>query len=155
MFRNMFGQLKSVVGYLSLQDANSLRVEPELQIRRRFTVAEINAGASFLLAYPGFKIRITDMAMIAIGGAAGTTTTVDILATQGAAVVKLLAVAIAALTQNTLVRAGAANAVILAGGVSFVANDIGTGITVGKTGGVLDTATHIDICVTFVLEDWT
>jgi len=121
-------------------------------VRTRFTVAQINAGAELLPALRRGQYRIVDMAMIAIGGAAGTATTVDILATQAGASVKLLAVAIAALTQNTLVRAGDANTSILAGGASFVDNDLNTAITANKTGGALDTATHIDVMVNYVID---
>ena len=90
--------------------------------------------------------------MIAVGGNAGTTTTVDILATQAAASVKLMAAAIAQLTRSALLRAGATGGTILADGASFDTNDANTAITVGKTGGALDTATHVDFFVNYVLE---
>jgi hypothetical protein len=121
-------------------------------VRTRFTTAQVNAGATLLPAVPGKKYRIVDMALIAIGGAAATATSVDILATQSASSVKLLAAAVAGLTQNTLLRAGAANAAILAGGLSFVQNDVNTAITIGKTNSDLATATHVDALVTYVLE---
>lgn len=122
------------------------------QHRERFTVAQINAGATLLNAVRGYKYRINDMSMIAIGGAASGATDVRILGTQGAASVALLVTAIAALTQNTLVRAGAANATILAGGLSFADCDHSTPITVGKTGGNLATSTHVDVLVSYCLE---
>ncbi len=122
------------------------------QFRKRFTIAEINAGATLLAALPRGKYRIYDAAMIAIGGNAGTATTVDLLATQSAASVKLMAAAIAGLTQDALLRAGAANAAILAGGLSFVANDLNTALTVGKTGGALDTCTHVDVLVAYSID---
>ena len=121
-------------------------------LRSRVTTANVNAGATLLPAVPGFKYRIQDMTMISIGGAAATATTVDILATQSTSSVKLLAVAVAALTQSAVVRAGAANATVLADGASFVANDTNTAITIGKTGSSLATATHIDVLITYVLE---
>jgi len=121
-------------------------------LRVRATTAEVNAGLTLLPAIPGRKYRIHDVALIAIGGAAATATTVDIIGTQSASAVKLLAAAVAGLTQNTLLRAGAANAAILAGGVSFVANDVNTSITIGKTGSNLATATHIDVLLTYSLE---
>lgn len=121
--------------------------------RERFTVAQVDAGATILPAYPGKGYRVVDMAMIAIGGAVTAATTIDILATQAASSVKLLAVAVAALTQNTLVRAGATNATILAGGVSFVKNDVNKAITVGRTGSAPATATHIDFLISYVLEN--
>lgn len=119
--------------------------------RGRFTTAQVNAGATVLAAVPGYKYRVHDAAMIAIGGAAATATTIDLLATQSASSVKLVANAVAGLTQNTLLRAGATNSAILAGGVSFVENDTNTAITIGKTGSDLATATHIDVLLTYEL----
>lgn len=119
--------------------------------RGRFSLAQVNAGATILAAVPGFKYRLQDAAMIAIGGAATASTTIDILATQSAASVKLVANAVAALTQNTLLRAGATNSTILAAGASFVENDVNTAITIGKTGSDMATATHIDVLLTYEL----
>lgn len=121
------------------------------QHRQRFTVAQINAGADLLPAVQGYKYRVVDMAMIAIGGAVTTATTVDILATQAAASVKLMASAIANLTQNALLRAGATGGSILAAGASFVENDTNTKITVGKTGAGAAGATHVDVLISYVL----
>lgn len=121
-------------------------------IRTRFTTAEVNAGATLLPAVPGKKYRIVDIALIAIGGNAATATSVDIRGTQSASEVNLLAAAVAGLTQNTLLRAGATNAAILAGGLSFVQNDVNTAITIAKTGSNLATASHVDALVQYVLE---
>lgn len=120
--------------------------------RERVAAADINAGYTLLPAIPGKKYRIHDAAMIAEGGAAAGATSVDIKATQAAAAVNLLAAAVAGLTQNTLLRAGAANAAILAAGASFGPCDIGTAVTVGKTGGSLTTATHVHFLVLYTLE---
>lgn len=122
------------------------------QHRERFTIAQVNAGATLLNAVPGFKYRMTDMAMIAVGGAAAAATTVDILGTRSAASVKLMASAVAGLTQSTLLRAGATNGTILADGASFTELDANTAITVGKTGSAITTATHIDFLISYVLE---
>jgi hypothetical protein len=121
-------------------------------VRRRFTIAEVNAGATLLPAIAGRAYRMIDSAMIAIGGAAATATSVDLRGTQAASSVNLVANAVAGLTQNTLLRAGATNAAILAGGVSFVANDVNTAITVGRTGSALATATHIDVLLTYAID---
>ena len=121
------------------------------QHRERVAIADVNAGFTVLPAVPGYKYRLVDAALIAIGGAVGATTTVDILGTQATASVKLLAAAIAALTQNTLLRAGATNATILAAGASFVENDVNTAITIGKTGATATTATHVDVLLSYVL----
>lgn len=134
---------------------NGQRNAPEhtqRSIRRRCTTAEINAGVTVLPALTGYKYRVTDMKMIAIGGGAATATSVDILATQSASSVKLMASAVAGLTQSAVLRAGAANAAVLADGASFVANDSGTAITVGKTGSALATATAVDVFIDYVVE---
>jgi hypothetical protein len=91
--------------------------------------------------------------MIAIGGAAATATSVDLRGTQAASVVNLVAAAVAGLTQNTLLRAGATNSAILAGGASFAACDDNTAITVAKTGSNVATATHVDFIVKFEIEN--
>jgi hypothetical protein len=119
--------------------------------RERFTIAQIDAGQTLLPAIPGYKYRIVDMAIISIGGAYAGATDVRILATQAAASAALLIAAVAGLTQNTLLRAGAANATIIAGGASFVDNDNNTAITISKTGGASSGATHADFLVSYVL----
>lgn len=120
--------------------------------RFRVTTANVNAGATLLAAIPGIKYRVHDVALISIGGAASGATTIDVLATQSTASVKILAAAVAGLTQNTLLRAGATNATILAGGVSFAQNDVNTAVTIGKTGADLATSTHIDVLLTYTME---
>lgn len=119
--------------------------------RERVAIADINAGYTLLPAIPGYKYRISDMAMIAIGGAASGATDVRVLATQAAAAVALLITVVAALTQNAINYAGLANNTILAAGASFVENDQNTAITVGKTGGALATSTHVDFIITYQL----
>lgn len=117
------------------------------------TTAEVNAGKTLLAAIPGLKYRLHDAAMIAVGGAAATATSVDILGTQATSAVKLLDGRVAGLTENTLLRAGAAtNGVILAAGASFAPNDVNTAITIGKTGSDLATATHIHVLLAYTLE---
>lgn len=121
-------------------------------VRTRFTIAQINTGATLLTAVPGFKYRMIEASAISVGGAAGAVTTVDILGTQSTSSVKLVAFAQASLTQNTQLKSGASGATILAGGVSYVANDVNTAITVGKTGSDVTTATHIDVMMSYVVE---
>jgi hypothetical protein len=57
--------------------------------------------------------------------------------------------AIAGLTRSAVLRAGATNATVLADGASFSECDANTAITIGKTGGDLATATHIDVLLTY------
>lgn len=122
-------------------------------VRKRCTIAEVNAGATIVPAPgAGYTLRLVDAKMIAVGGAVGGATTVDILATLATASRKLLAVAIAALTQSAVVRDGAANAAVLADGASYTANDANTAITIAKTGGAATTATHVDVVLTYVVE---
>lgn len=121
-------------------------------LRLRFTTAQVNAGATILPAIPGWKYRILDMSMIAIGGAASGATAVTINGVQATVTVALLSVAVAALTQSAVVRAGAANATVLADGASFVQNDVNTPITIAKTGGALATSTAIDVILSYQIE---
>jgi len=130
-------------------ETNSVNSEVR-HFRRRCTVAEVNAGFTLLPAKPGIQYRMVDAIMISIGGAAATATSVDILATQSAASVQLVAAAVAGLTQNTVGRAGATNFAVLAGGASFVENDANTAITINKTGSNVATATHIDVLLSYV-----
>ena len=123
-----------------------------LVLRKRVTIAQVNAGATLIPALPGIKLRMIDEQIIAIGGAAGAVTTVDILATQAAAGVKLVAHAQVALTRSSLLRAGDANSAILADGASFMQNDVNTAITIGKTGAAVTTATNFDVQIEYQLE---
>lgn len=121
-------------------------------IRKRFTIAEVNAGATILPAIAGQRYRMVDAAIIAVGGNAAAHTSIDILGTVSTSR-KLVAFLVAGTTQSTLLRAGAAtNGVILADGASFVQNDVNTAITVGVTGSPVTTATHVDISFSFVVE---
>lgn len=119
-------------------------------LRTRVTTAQVNAGHTLLSAVAGYKYRVQDISLIAIGGNAATATGVLIRGTQSASVVKLLDAKVAGLTQSRLLRAGeATNGVILADGASFVANDANTAITIIKDGSDLATATHIDVLLTY------
>ena len=122
-----------------------------LQVRKRFTIAEVIAGDTILPALPGRKYRMVDCLAIAIGGAAAAVTTVDVLATQSSAV-KLAAFAQASLTQSTVLHAGESGAAVLADGVSFIANDVNTAITIGQTGSDITTATHIDVVLSYAVD---
>lgn len=123
-----------------------------LVIRKRFTIAQVNAGATILAAIAGFKYRMIDVIGIAIGGSVATTTTVDVLATQSASGVKLAAFAQASMTRSTVLRPGVSGTTVLADGASFIANDANTAITIGKTDADVATATHVDIILTYAVE---
>ncbi len=122
-------------------------------LRTRVTLAQLNAGLTLLAALgAGFSYRLFDFALIAIGGAATTGTSVNIIGTRSAAPVQLGVVAVAALTQSALVRAGAANAVLLADGASFTALDVNTGITIITVGAAMTVLTNLDVTLTFAID---
>lgn len=124
----------------------------EFFVRTRFTIAQVNAGATLLAAIPGAQIRMVGARIISVGGAAAAVTTVDILATQATSSVKLVAFAQASLTQSALLSAGGTGAAILADGASFVANDVNTAITINITGSAVTTATNFDVLFTYTVE---
>jgi len=121
-------------------------------LRTRVTTAQVNAGLVLLPALPGVRWRLIDAWLIAIGGAASGATTVDLIGTASAATVKLLAAAVAGLTQSTILRAGAANATVLADGASFVQMDANTAVSASKTGGSLATSTNIDYFIEYTAD---
>jgi len=143
-------------GKLTPESGAIIQAPIVLQVRVRATAAEVNGagGKEILPAVPGYKYRIVDAAMIAIGGAAATATSVDLVTTLSAGASRPLVIAVAALSENTLVRMGATNAVILAAGASFTARDANTNISVQKQSGGsnLATATHIDVLLSYVIE---
>lgn len=156
------GGAKKVVtsgGELEVQSGGKLDVQSGsivtglvLNLRTRVTTAQVNAGLSLLPAISGYKYRLLpSSSIIAIGGAAGAVTTVDILGTQTSGV-KLLAFAQAQLTENTFLAPGVTGCAILAAGASFVTNDANSAITIGKTGSNITTATHFDVNLSYVIE---
>jgi hypothetical protein len=120
-------------------------------VRQRFTIAQVNAGATLVAAVSGKSIRMVGCKAIAVGGAAGAVTTVDILGTSTTAR-KLVAFAQASLTQSAVLADGGTGGTVLADGASYTANDAGTAITIGKTGSNVTTATHIDVIFVYVLD---
>lgn len=120
--------------------------------RIRTAIAAVNSGATLLPAVAGYKYRLIDASVIAVGGAVATCTAVTINGTQATSSAALLSIAVAALTQSTVVKPNTANATVLADGASFVKNDATTAITIGKTGGSCATATHVDVILTYAIE---
>jgi hypothetical protein len=120
-------------------------------------VAVVEAGLTLLAAIPGYKYRIVDCTMIATGANAANATSVDIVGTQAGSAVQLVVNSFDALTDSARVSMGeapaAGTAVILADGASFNVCDANTAITCIAVGGAgLDTATAIDITLTYVIE---
>ena len=62
--------------------AQVVRTGMALTKRQRFTIAEVNAGATILAAVPGMAYRLVDCIASAVGGAASAVTTVDIIGTN-------------------------------------------------------------------------
>jgi hypothetical protein len=122
--------------------------------RVRSTAAEVNAGKTLVPAVAGIAHRLVGFTMIAIGGAATTATSVDIIGTRGGVEVRLAVVAVAALTQSTAVAPTSANVTLLADGASHTPLDAGTAITIGKQSGGsnLAGATHIDVVLAVASE---
>lgn len=149
----MFARQRNQAMFATYFAEISSNADGQYSVRRRFTIAEVNAGATLLPAIPGFKYRINDAIMIAVGGAVTSATSVNILGTLAAVSRILLAVAVAALTQSAVVRMGAANAVVLADGASFTAGDVNTAITVITVGSAITVATHVDVIVEFSLDE--
>lgn len=134
--------------------ANAVR-----NVRGRFTVAEVNAGATALPAIAGFKYRIVDMQLITVGGDASGATSVDIAGTRSAGAVLLLVVPIAFLLRSKVVKPDTEllaspefTPTVLADGASFTALDSNTAVTIQKAGGTLATATHVDLSLSYVIE---
>ena len=119
-------------------------------LRVRHTVAELNSGQVLLAALPGFKYRLIDYKVIAVGGAMVTASSLEIEGNQSG-VVDLVSIAAAALTENATNTDPLANNTVLAGGATYVANDANTAIGLSASG-TADTMTHVDILLTYTVE---
>jgi hypothetical protein len=127
--------------------------------RTRVTLAQLNAGFTLLAALPGFAYRLIDLMLIAVGGAATTGTSVNVIGTRAAGAVQLGVAAIAGLTQSTILRlgspfatAGTASIVALADGASFTALDVNTPVTVITVGAAMTVMTNLDVVLTFAID---
>ena len=143
------GITPTATAQLALEYANYSVV---LNVRKRVSIAQVNAGYEILPAIAGRTYRMIQCQAIAYGGAVGTVTTVDLEATQSAGPVKLVAFAQANLTQSAVLVSGGTGAAVTADGASYIACDAATAITVGITGGDAVTATGIDFILTYVIE---
>lgn len=121
-------------------------------VRKRVSTADINAGVTLLPAMAGFKYRLVDVTLVAIGGSAATATAVVINGVQATSTVALITAAVAALTRSAVVKPNSSNVTVLADGASLVANDAASPITIGKTGSSLATATAVDVILSYVIE---
>jgi hypothetical protein len=142
------GNLKIETGGI-ITDANGPIVH---NVRQRFTIAQVNAGATLVPAIAGKAIRMVSCSAIAVGGAAAAVTTVDVLGTLAASSRKLVAFAQASLTQSAVLKDGGTGAAVLADGASYTANDAGAGVTVNITGSAVTTATNVDFNFSYSIE---
>ncbi len=118
-------------------------------IRARVSRAEVNAGKEILPAIEGMKYRMVDCIMIAIGGNAGGADGVQVKCDTNV----LVDAKVAAIEKDDVARAGDDNVNVLDDGASFVTQDANKGITVIKDGSDLDTADHIDVILSYVIEE--
>jgi hypothetical protein len=130
----------------------------EKTLRTRVTVAQLNAGFTLLPALPGFIYAMVDCMLIAVGGAATTGTSVNVIGTRAAAPVQLFVAAVAGLTQSTVLRAGSpfatagtASIVCLANGASFTPLDVNTAVTVITVGSAMTVMTDIDVTLEYTV----
>lgn len=133
--------------------AVTLTVNPQNK-RVRVTLAQVIAGYELLPALAGYAYRLINWSVTAIGGAAATATSVDLIGTRGAASVRLAVNAVSAMSENTRIGLGHANSVILAAGASFTPLDANTAVTIGQQSGGsnLATCTHVDVVLDYVME---
>lgn len=146
--------LRGVVGPGGKRVSGNMAAGPSVVINARFhvAIADIIAGLTLLPAYAAFKYRMVNCKAIAIGGAAGAVTTVDILGTQASSSVKLVAFGQSSLTQSTVLTAGGTGATVLSDGASYKVCDVNTAITIGQTGSNITTSTFVDVILDYVVE---
>lgn len=139
-----------------LNDANSF------SLRTRVLTATLNAGGAILVpapvAYPGFThppnrkaLRLINAMIIAIGGAATTSTSVNVTGTRAAAPVQLIIAPIASLGQSVPFQPTAA-AHVAADGAAFTVLDPYTPLFATIVGGALTVATAVDFILDFAVD---
>ena len=119
-------------------------------LRTRVTLTQLNAGFTLLPTLPGVKWQILDTKMIAVGGAATTGDSANIIGTRAGSAVQIIVGLVTALTRSALVRAGAANNTILADGASFTPLDTNKAVTVITVGTAMTVMTYLDVMLTYV-----
>lgn len=140
--------IKSTAGPGIVNDNGSVVYNQRFHV----AIADVNGGLTLLSAIPGYKYRMVACKAIAVGGAVGAVTTVDILATQAAGSVKLVAYAQASLTQSAVLVDGGTGGTVIADGASYQKCDVNTAITIGKTGATATTATFVDVILSYAIE---
>lgn len=115
--------------------------------RVRVSLLELNAGHELLPAVDGYGYRIVDVKVIAVGGALGTATSIEIECDTA----DLFSVAAAQLTQSAVNGPGITGTTVLADGASFDVNADNKAVTISATG-TADTLTDVDVILTYTLE---
>jgi hypothetical protein len=136
---------------VTAQDRLSIGNDPCYTHRERVAAADINAGYNLLNGVFGYKYRVSDLALISIGGAAAGATDVRVSGTQAGAVVDLAVAAVAGLTANTFLDFGNAGVAMLTAGGSLTEMDPNTPIVLRKTGAPLTGSTHVDVVIDYQL----
>lgn len=121
--------------------------KPVFTVYHKATLAEVKAGHVILPAISGTQYKVLHATMQSIGGAATTSTSVDLKDTDGTAIVAWPA---ALLTENEIVDSGAS--------ATVVASDISAAVASGKGVMIQDTnantltvTTHISVVVTYTI----
>ena len=113
----------------------------------RLTIAEVNAGVLAVPRAPGRIYTVVDGWMRAYGGAAGSTTSVDV--TDDTTGTIAMSFEVAGLTENAVLRAGAANTTCTYLNTALAQ---GEAIKVANVGTDMDTATHVDVCIHYLVS---
>lgn len=150
--KNLQALLKNWIANDIVYSVNDVQIGVQISKRMRILIADWNAGLVVLPAIPSFGYRLLDAQAVAIGAGVAGATTLDVVGVLAGSTRKLLSIAIAALTQSAVVKAGAANATVLADGASYTRNDINTAITVAVTGAAITGATAVDLTLEYVVE---
>lgn len=122
---------------------------PKLRVAEgQLTTAEVNAGKVVIAPMTDRIITVVDAWLRAIGGAAGSNTSVDIVDTTTGTIAASFEDA--ALTQNTVVRAGAANTAATGLGTALGEDE---GLAIANVGTAMDTATALDYCIFYTVTE--
>lgn len=120
-----------------------------LNVRKRFTTAEVNAGATVIKGIEGAKIRLVDLALATEGGIPGDED-ITIESKQNNSGVVLASFAHADLSDNDYAHLFDGDTTLLNAGASLVANDEEADVTIESDG--VTTVDNIDIIATYALE---
>lgn len=125
-----------------------------LTLRTRVPIAQLvtTPGTVLLPAASRGRYRIVDAFFIAIGATVGGATSINLVGTVNGALVNLVVMAVAGLTQSTVLDMGTAGSVVLADGASYNLMDAGTPISIMRVGSAVSGASNIDVCIVYALE---